>query len=177
MAISTFENYRQEYDRRHPKKYDNDDEIRLLDHTEGVEQFENAPLQIGPRHMIQSATDLDVGKKFLWIIRDCDLPFLREQADIAQELESRRCTHTNLTGGDEAYCGGEVWFAAKNRLIINGGSGRYPPNDDEELATVVSSFKSAGYEVCSMGWDEGIDGPARVLKGDPQWDGQGQVYR
>ena len=170
MAISTFENYRQTYCCRPPKKYDNNDEIRLLDQSHGVEQFENAPSQIGPHHLIPNTTELDIEKKFLWIIRESEVPFILEQAKIGQELESQRCTHTNLTGGIEAYCGGEVWFAAENRLIVNGGSGRYPPIDGEELADVVFSFESAGYEVCSMGWDEDIDGPSRVLKGEPPWD-------
>ena len=170
MAISTFEKYRQDHNRRLPVKYDNNDEIRLLDNTHGVREFEDAPSQIGPESIIQAAAGLDTGRKFLWVIRECDVPFVLEQANVAQELESKRCTHTNLTGRSEAYCGGEVWFAAQDRLIVNGGSGRYPPSDSQELAAVVLSFKCAGYEVCSMGWDEGIDGPARVLKGDLPWD-------
>ena len=170
MAISTFNNYRKNHELRAAKRYDNDDELRLLNCTDGVEEFEDAPLAVGQDNMVPSTVNPDTDKKFLWVIRECDVPFILEHATITPALESKVCKHTNLTGGNDAYCGGEVWFVSEDRLILNGGSGRYPPNDAIEFSAVVESYKNAGYEVWSMGWDEGIGGPARVLKGDPPWD-------
>ena len=94
---------------------------------------------------------------------------VREHVSASPPLQSGVCKHTNLTGGEEAHCGGEVWFVSGQRLIINGASGRYPPKGMPELEEIVSAFEAAGYEVWSMGWDPETDRPARILRGGPPW--------
>ena len=61
--------------------------------------------------------------------------------------------HTNLTGGGEAYLGGELWFTSETSLYLSGGSGRYPPRDATQLEEATEVFRSFGYEVISLGWD------------------------
>jgi hypothetical protein len=170
MAISTFGSYRSKYTLRSPELPPaNDDETRLLAPNDGVRQFEDAPCSVGTEDVVPSTKNPHEEKRFLWVIRESDIPFIREHATVTPPLSSGRCKHTNLTGGADAYCGGEVWFVSDRCLILNGGSGRYPPKEPAELDTVVISFQQAGYGVWSMGWDDGVNRPARVLKGDPPW--------
>ena len=72
--------------------------------------------------------------------------------------------HTNLTGGDKAYLGGEVWFESDTALYISGGSGRYPPQNPDQLDEAVRVFESFGYRVASLGWDEIYGNPRRFLE-------------
>ena len=76
--------------------------------------------------------------------------------------------HTNLTGGGEAYVGGELWFASNDSLYVSGGSGRYPPIDSRQLEQAVGVFRHYGYEARSLGWDH-----APVPGGSPKriWEG------
>ena len=61
--------------------------------------------------------------------------------------------HTNLTGGKNAYIGGELWFETTGSLYISGGSGRYPPIDQNQLDHFVQIIRDLGYNVTSLGWD------------------------
>lgn len=54
-------------------------------------------------------------------------------------------------------------------IVINGGSGRYRPRSPDELESAAKAFKESGYKVASMGWDTGVDAPARSLRGDLKW--------
>jgi hypothetical protein len=73
--------------------------------------------------------------------------------------------HSNLTGGESASCGGELWVdpANSSRVFISGASGRFGPETSAELADAVSVFAGLGYETVSFGWDEG-DKPARFYR-------------
>lgn len=70
--------------------------------------------------------------------------------------------HTNLTGGGEAYLGGELWFFSVSRIYVSGGSGRYPPADARQLADAVLVFETLDYDVESLGWD--VDAAKRYLE-------------
>lgn len=72
--------------------------------------------------------------------------------------------HTNLTGGGEAYLGGELWFASASSLYVSGGSGRYRPIDSAQLAEATDVFRSFGYNVTSLGWDYVMDEAKRNLE-------------
>ena len=72
--------------------------------------------------------------------------------------------HTNLTGGGEAYLGGELWFASASSLYLSGGSGRYPPIDPAQLEEATAVFESFVYEVTSLGWDYVMDEAKRNLE-------------
>ena len=95
-------------------------------------------------------TQHGVSKKYLWVIDTRGIPYVFE-IDIA--LIGAVPKHTNLTGGGEAYLGGELWFASESTLYLSGGSGRYPPRDATQLEEATNVFKSFGYDVTSLGWD------------------------
>lgn len=70
--------------------------------------------------------------------------------------------HTNLTGGGEAYLGGELWFCSVSRIYVSGGSGRYPPANARQLADAVLIFETLAYDVESLGWNG--DSAKRILE-------------
>jgi hypothetical protein len=104
----------------------------------------------------------------LWVIGPEKIPHALEfLPDVA--FHRGYLSHTNLTGGAPAHSGGELWFTTASSIVINGGSGRYPPRSPEELEAVAAAFKGVGFQVASMGWDEEINAPARYLRGTPNW--------
>ena len=171
MGISTFGPYRDKYPSRSPEFLgDHPDEQKLLGAPDGVQLFPDAPSPVRTQDLNPSDTATDAGKRCLWVVRTLDVPFIRERETVSPPLSSGVCKHTNLTGGRDAHCGGEVWFVSEQRLILNGASGRYPPRQPLELDDIMRAFDAAGYEVWSMGWDLEANRPARVLRGNSPWE-------
>lgn len=114
----------------------------------------------------------DETKKYLWIIRQIAVPVGLENGPTGRGIADRqRLSHTNLTGGSAAYCGGELWFRDQSSIALNGGSGRYPPNSLDELDAAVHALRCAGYSVACCGWDDERDGPSRFWRVDESWLG------
>ena len=88
---------------------------------------------------------------YLWVIDANGIPYVLEAPILA--IGRAYPKHTNLTGGAEAFLGGEMWFTSGMALYISGGSGRYPPRDATQLEEAVQVFESFGYVVTSLGWD------------------------
>ena len=65
---------------------------------------------------------------YLWIITDTPptVYCIKEHEERALTEERNRACHTNLTGGQPACAGGEMWFSSPNTIYLNGCSGRYP---------------------------------------------------
>ena len=57
-----------------------------------------------------------------------------------------------------------MWFASSMALYISGGSGRYPPVDGTQLEEAVQVFHAFGYDVTSLGWNQGTGRARRVLE-------------
>ena len=112
-----------------------------------------------PRSAIQGGHN-----RYLWIIDDRGIPYILESPlrSLGEEIPK----HTNLTGGDLAYVGGELWFADGRSIYVSGASGRYPPRDEVHLAAAVAVFTSYEYEVKSLGWDSEADSIKRYLEND-----------
>lgn len=108
-------------------------------------------------------------RRSLWVVRLEDVVHAREDCDFGKSLASGVIKHTNLTGGDAAYSGGELIFLDENIVVINGRSGRYGPRTGPELDAVVRAFADSGYGVWYMGWDEDANRPAPFLGLVPQW--------
>jgi hypothetical protein len=105
---------------------------------------------------------------YIWLVRPSDVLYSLESGSSGKSLSRKRLAHTNLSGGAEAFCGGELWFKDESSVMITGGSSRYPPRSGDELSEVVDSFRAAGYMVASCGWSEEIDAPARLFR-EPEW--------
>ena len=170
-TAAAFEAYRERYAVRAPdlNRQIFADEVRLLSAEEGLEQLRPAPAQnpkIGTPPSLSASTGAN---KYLWVVARNDVPIALEELKPGVTLQRGRLAHTNLTGGQSAHCGGELWFLDDSTVILNGGSGRYPPQSSTELMDVAEGFKQAGYRSASMGWDTERNLPHRTLRGEPEW--------
>lgn len=87
----------------------------------------------------------DNHQRYLWVLREEGFFIVDENdRDLVERFSLVRndVSHTNLTGGEECYCGGEVYFLEDNRIFVTGGSGRYPPTKVmlEDLRKCLISF-------------------------------------
>lgn len=105
----------------------------------------------------------------LWVVRDEDVAHAEEQCDFGKKLESGIIKHTNLTGGNSAYSGGELLFIDESTIVINGNSGRYGPRGSEEMERVAQAFAKSGYNVWSMGFDTETNRPTPFIGAFPEW--------
>ena len=99
----------------------------------------------------------------LWVIDKRGRPCI-SQAPLPR-LGNGELHHTNLTGGEDASIGGEVWFDELPRVYLSGSSGRYPPRQPGHLEDAERLFSAVGFEVFSLGWDQETDKPQRVWRG------------
>lgn len=99
---------------------------------------------------------------YLWVIDTRGIPYVFE-APISK-IGAVFPKHTNITGGAEAYLGGEMWFTSTIAMYVSGGSGRYPPKDKNQLEEAVQVFKSFGYQVTSLGWNDSLGEAKRILE-------------
>ena len=102
----------------------------------------------------------------LWVIRESGVPFILERADVVSRLKSGVVKHTNLTGGRDASCGGELWVdpVDAGSLYVNGCSGRYGPETATQMSDAALAIRSLGFRVESFGWDDDANRPAAVRR-------------
>jgi len=165
-----FANYRGTYPVRGPdrSRIASNDELRQLTPAEGLRELAPPPCADVITGSPPYAPRTQSREKYLWVIGPEKIPHALEfLPDVA--FHRGYLSHTNLTGGAPAHSGGELWFTTASSIVINGGSGRYPPRSPEELEAVAAAFKGVGFQVASMGWDEEINAPARYLRGTPNW--------
>lgn len=105
----------------------------------------------------------------LWAVTHEDVVHAPELCPFGADREAGRIKHSNLTGGGDAYCGGELLVLNDNTVVINGCSGRYRMRDAAEMRAVASAFRGSGYNVWSMGWNTDVDRPAMFGTQDPEW--------
>ena len=84
-------------------------------------------------------------KKYLWVISEWGLRIILEATRNIARQKPFVC-HTNLTGGGEAYQGGELWFCEDGRAGINFFSDRYGAQTQKQWRAVVGYFKRVGYK-------------------------------
>ncbi|MEE9614130.1 MAG: hypothetical protein V3W31_04125 [Thermodesulfobacteriota bacterium] len=162
--------YRSKYTERGPdsSRIKNKDECFLLSEEHGVVQIKIAPISdlvcgMPPQDLSERNSDR---AKFIWVIQKDSSPRILEKSGKVEFLESKRATHTNLTGGKKAYCGGEIWFQSEDTIYISGASGRYPPRDSQELEDICDAFRRLGYKVASLGWDSDRNWPYSLARGE-----------
>ena len=138
-------------------------EAILLEPKSGLRLLEPAPaasfLSGAPP---SSSADTHATNRYLWVIDLRCIPYVIEAPLL--EIGCALPKHTNLTGGGEAYLGGEMWFVSEASLYVSGGSGRYPPSDGNQLEEAAKVFQSFGYEVTSLGWNALTGRAKRVLE-------------
>lgn len=144
------------------------DELRQIAPEEGLEEFN---LTLGTRaEKSPLPHSTPRGNTYLWVIGKNSIPAALETAEIGKSLHTGIIKHTNLTGGAEAHCGGEVWFIEEGVVVLGGSSGRYGPGhfDEQQIIDAGRVFKEQGYRVAVLGMDE-TGYPATLLVGEPQW--------
>ena len=99
---------------------------------------------------------------YLWVIDHRGIPYVLDED--RQDLDGERPKHTNLTRGGNAYVGGEMWFKTGYSMWVSGNSGRYGPRCRALLEDSVDVFRSYGYEVQSLGWDDEANRPNLFLE-------------
>lgn len=166
----TFDDFRAKYPARAPNKdkIKNDDELLLMPIEKGRGSFDkdsgaSAKITGIPRDIH------DIDNAYLWVIAKNDVPFALKDECWGKELETGEVKHTNLTGGEDAHCGGELWFVSQDAVIVNGSSGRYGPKHEQELQDAANSFAASKYKVANIGFDEDTGFPLTILVGEPQW--------
>ena len=147
------------------KKPENSDELIKISASEGVQLHGARPVTVPDkdRNIPEKAGEQGC---HLWVIDSTGIPFILERAPVSRGLQSGRITHTNLTGGRPASCGGEIWFAPSDDDLVymNGCSGRYGPKSERQLEDAESVMISYGYKVIGFGWDPDADRPAKVMR-------------
>lgn len=104
--------------------------------------------------------------RYLWVITDV-LPQVRcinEYDTRALTKERTRLCHTNLTGGEKACAGGELWFRCPSTLYLNGCSGRYPVIDEAQLCDAAHVFARKGFRVGNMGFSPSTGMPRKAVR-------------
>ncbi|PAX09011.1 hypothetical protein CKY28_06670 [Sphingomonas lenta] len=107
----------------------------------------------------------------LWVVRTDDVVHASENTPFGASLESKVIKHSNLTGGANAHCGGELLFLCDNVIALTGSSGRYGPNSAAEMTAVARAFRASGYGVWSYGFSEETMTAYRFGDKDPEWVG------
>ena len=158
--------YRSEFPSREPNlsNCESNEELEDLRYDESVRSF---PLSPASEIVVGDVpTGSNTGQhKYLWLILPDDMPFAEEQGQLGRSTKRGRLAHTNLSGKLNAHSGGELWFAAGDKLFVTGASSRFRPRTKEELDRIVDCFRAAGYAVTSCGWDEENKVPARFFRG------------
>jgi hypothetical protein len=146
----------------------NTDELKQMTAEDGLQDFDLSAGKTALISEIPRVADAR-GNIYLWAVTADRVPYAAEEVAYGKTLQTGRIKHTNLTGGSEAHCGGELWFLSESEILVGGDSGRYGPNSPDELADAALAFKSVGYRVASLGFDEDTGYSARILIGEPKW--------
>jgi hypothetical protein len=95
---------------------------------------------------ITKKTNLSFETKYLWIINTDGL-FLILESTPNMEASRKTVCHSNITKGDKALQGGELWFLSPNHVIINFKSGRYGAETIVHEMAVIEYFNLLGFKV------------------------------
>ena len=83
---------------------------------------------------------------YLWIIDENGLRILLESTPNLQAARGIVC-HSNITGGEPALQGGEVWFLSEDSILLNFRSGRYGADTPDHEEAVELYWSELGFTV------------------------------
>lgn len=94
--------------------------------------------------------EIPVRRMYLWVLKDDKIWMIHE----ATAVNSKRgfACHSNITGGDDAIIGGELWFLKTGNgeveVYLNFDSGRFTiRNVDTQYPLVFDLFSCVGYKI------------------------------
>ena len=93
-------------------------------------------------------SNIPVRNMYLWVLKDNQIRMIREATVV--ECKRGHASHPNLTGGEDAIIGGELWFLKKEtgetEVHLNLDSGRYTARDvPSQFPQVQALFECVGY--------------------------------
>lgn len=145
MTLSVF---RGTYAAIPPKRAPKDpDECVQMTPTDGLGFFGGAVTEPIVVDQIPATSEDAEDGRYLWVIGLVDCPHGFERGDFGRARLLGQIKHTNLTGGANAHCGGELWFLGDRRIMMNGDSGRYGPASEQQLRDAALCLKDLGYTV------------------------------
>ena len=150
LATQELQKFRDKYPEQPPQVHCEPLTLVKLNQCHGVTLLQPSPASDVKLGMPPSTMDGSSTNRYLWVIDRQGVPYIIERA--LSDIDGMP-KHTNLTGGETAYLGGELWFKSNSSLFLSGGSGRYPPANADQLIDAVRVFESYGYCVNSLGWD------------------------
>jgi hypothetical protein len=133
----------------------NPDELTLMMPDDGRYSYQAAPI-VHPLSccaaLPTNIQEAEATATYLWVLDGSDVPHALERGDWGILRASGALKHSNLTGGNPAYLGGEAWFIDPATMAINFDSGRYGIWDHSE-APIAEAFVEAliddGYRVAT----------------------------
>ena len=90
--------------------------------------------------------NLSFETRYLWIINKEGLFLILENTPNLEASRGVVC-HSNITKGEKALQGGELWFISSNYVVINFKSGRYGAETIAHEEAVREYFELLGFEV------------------------------
>lgn len=176
FTASAFEQLRQIIGTpRGPRRPDADgQQYTNMSHQEGLLLWRDGPYAGNSKTKPTIAApnlppDVISANQHLWVVRIQDVAYAPERCEFGRSLRSGVIKHTNLTGGEPAFSGGELYMIDHSNVVITGCSGRYGPSTREEMEAAAKAFANSGYGVWSMGWDDEADLPAPFIGSEPEW--------
>lgn len=159
---TTLAGFQQRHTLRAPIGIPNGQQAQQLTAADGLHLLSYAPAP-GVRLGVPPNSRQELGNnRYLWVIDANGIPYICENPIPAIGLSLPK--HTNLTGGGSAYLGGELWFTSASSMCVSGGSGRYPPENSNQLEEACDVFVSFNFQVTSLGWDSEINQAMRHLE-------------
>lgn len=152
---------------------DNPDQLRQMTTGDGMMELPSpiaSRTQFIRHSAIPNSKESAKEARHLWVIRPDDFPVALEKCEWGSKLLSKEIKHSNLTGGNSAHSGGEIWFIGDNQVAVNASSGRYGADSAYEFNLIVEALRRSGYRVASMGFDlENPTVPNKIFVGEPDW--------
>jgi hypothetical protein len=146
--------YRKQYPAKPMRRApNNDDELIRMPQDQGVYELPHRPATQSqfPRASSPPRTKETAREaRHLWVIRSGDVPVALEACAWGTTLQSMCIKHSNLTGGDDAHSGGEIWFINDDRIAVNAQSGRYGAESDREFKMIVDALR----HLRIFGWEK-----------------------
>src|ERR1035437_5937410 len=138
-GLLALRDFRGKYLGRLPQRECSAHEVITLEGCHGVRFLKEAPTA-GIVHGRPPVGREDPGDPpYLWVIDDSGVPYILDQPVIVLGYSGPK--HSNLTGGGQAFVGGELWFKSDQELVVSGAS-----RSEEH----TSELQSRQYLVCRL---------------------------
>lgn len=153
-----------------PKMVADEDQVKAMISEDGLELWRDGSVTARTQpSSLPEINETKLATRRLWVVREDDVAHAEEEGSFGRSLKSQKIKHSNLTGGNAAYSGGELVVLDAETILLNGCSGRYGPRTKDAMDRVARAFADSGYNVWSMGFDQETNRPAVFGAIDPEW--------